>query len=102
MSTSAKHGVDAVHLPLDAAEDTPSGPPKRSKVIAYLAAIACIGCCALPLLIPLGLLTGAGVAAATTGLLVVSAVLFALAGLLWFAHHRRKSDHACSQGNCSC
>ncbi|MEU0882480.1 hypothetical protein ABZ345_28050 [Lentzea sp. NPDC005914] len=100
MSTTAKPGIDAVNLPIHAVE--PSGPPKRSKVIAYLAAIACIGCCALPLLIPLGLLASAGVAAATTGLLVVSAVLVVLAGLLWFVRHRRKSTHACSQGNCSC
>lgn len=78
-----------------------SGPPKRSKVIAAVAAVACAGCCALPLLVPLGLLGGAGVAAATTGLLVVSAVLFVIAGLVWFLHHRRTRRHTCS-GACSC
>ena len=34
--------------------------PLRSKVTAALAALACAACCALPLLIGAGLLTGAG------------------------------------------
>ncbi|MCP2246395.1 hypothetical protein [Lentzea aerocolonigenes] len=95
MSTS---GRDAVQLPITPEQ---AGPPRRSKVVASLAALACAGCCALPLLLPLGLVSGAGVAAATTGLFVVSTVLFGLAGLLWFVHHRRKARHAC-RGTCSC
>jgi mercuric ion transport protein len=75
--------------------------------MAWLAAIACVGCCALPLFVPLGLLTAAGVAAATTGLLIASGVLLALAGLLWFAHHRLRGGRTtagsgCSGGDCSC
>ncbi|SDN06559.1 mercuric ion transport protein [Lentzea albidocapillata subsp. violacea] len=102
MSTPATPGPDSVVLPVHVTQHEQSGPPKRSKVVAFLAAIACVGCCALPLLVPLGLLGGAGVAAATTGLLVVSTVLFGLAGLLWLLHHRQKSNHSCPQGNCSC
>jgi hypothetical protein len=81
--------------------------PRRSKVLALLAIVACAGCCALPVLVPLGVLTTAGVAAATTGLLVVAAVLFVLAGVLWFAHrrltHRRAHvGHGCVEGECGC
>jgi mercuric ion transport protein len=76
-------------------------------MLAVLAVIACVGCCALPVLVPLGVLTTAGVAAATTGLLVLSAVLLALAGLLWITHHqvRRRVTSAqagCGGENCSC
>jgi hypothetical protein len=102
MSTPATPGSDAVALPVHAIQHEQAGPPRRSKVVASLAALACVGCCALPLLVPLGLLGATGVAAATTGLLVVSAVLFGLAGLLWFLHRHRKSSHACEKGNCSC
>lgn len=102
MRTRATSGPDSVVLPVHVTQHEQAGPPRRSKVVAFLAAIACVGCCALPLLVPLGLLGGARIAAATTGLLVVSAVLFGLAGLLWFLHQRPKSKHACAQGNCSC
>jgi hypothetical protein len=77
--------------------------PRRSKVLALLAIVACAGCCALPVLVPLGVLTTAGVAAATTGLLVVAAVLFVLAGALWFAHRRlTPARHGCAEGECGC
>ncbi len=106
MSTPVTPGPDAASLPIEPAHRGQAGPPRRSKVVAFLAALACAGCCALPLLVPLGLLTGAGVAAATTGLLVISAVLFVLAGSLWFLNHRRtrrrQAGHACSGGRCSC
>ncbi|OLZ50288.1 hypothetical protein [Amycolatopsis keratiniphila] len=106
MSTPVTPGPEAVSLPIQPIGDERGRPPRRSKVLAFLAAIACAGCCALPLLVPLGLLSGAGIAAATTGLLVVSAVLFGLAGLLWFLHHRRtrrrQASHACAGGSCSC
>lgn len=92
-------------LPIQPAREGQDGPLRRSKVLAVLAALACAGCCAVPLLVPLGVLTGAGVAAATTGLLVVSAVLFGVAGLFWLHHHRRtrrRAGHACSGDGCSC
>lgn len=92
--------------PVPAVRDEQTGPPRRSKVLTFLAALACAGCCAIPLLVPLGVLTGAGIATATTGLLVVSGVLFLVASLLWFLHHRttrrRVTGHACAGGNCSC
>ena len=72
-------------------------------MVAFLAALVCIGCCALPPLIPLGVLGTAGVAAATTGLLVPSAVLFGLAGLLWFLRHRRSQQKAkACAADCAC
>jgi mercuric ion transport protein len=109
VNTPVKPGPDTVSLsiqPVHQAHDDQVGPPRRSKVVAFLAAIACVGCCALPLLVPLGLMSGAGIAAATTGLLAVSAALFGVAGSLWFVHRRRtrrrETGHGCAGGHCSC
>lgn len=66
-------------------------PPKHSRVIGLLATfvVACAGCCALPL-VSFGLITvGASAVAAATGLLVVAAVLFGIAGLTWALHYSR-------------
>lgn len=82
----------------------------RSKLAAVLAVLACAGCCALPVLVPLGLLTGGAVAAATTGLTIVAGVLFAAAVLLWVlnlrttrhATRRATAEHGCAGGACGC
>jgi hypothetical protein len=79
---------------------------RRSKLAAVLAVLACVGCCAVPVLVPLGMLTTGGLAAATTGLTVVSVILFAAAVLLWVLHRRTKGRAAahqgCGAGGCAC
>jgi mercuric ion transport protein len=67
------------------------GPPLRSKVTAALAVLACAACCALPVLIGVGLLTGAGAALAEQTLLAVAGLLIAVAVGMWWLHRRRAS-----------
>jgi hypothetical protein len=59
--------------------DVDNAPPTRTKVTGALAALACAACCALPLLIAAGVLTGAGAAIAQQTLLAVAAGLTAAA-----------------------
>lgn len=84
-------------------------PPTRSGVTAGLGALACAACCALPLLITAGILTGAGAALAENVLLAVSGVLFAAAAGMWWLHRRRSARKAaaggtggCASGTCNC
>jgi mercuric ion transport protein len=66
-----------------------NAPPTRSKVAGVLAALACAACCALPFLIAVGLLTGAGAAIAEKTLLAGAAGLVAAALGMWWLHRRR-------------
>jgi hypothetical protein len=70
-----------------------------------LAVVACVGCCAVPVLVPLSVLGGGAVAAATTGLTVVAGALFAAAVLLWVLHRRATqraaAPHGCGDA-CGC
>ncbi|MDP9843613.1 hypothetical protein [Streptosporangium lutulentum] len=75
------------------------GPPLRSKVTAALAVLACAACCALPVLIGVGLLAGAGAALAEQTLLAASRLLVAAAAGMWWLHRRRASRAA---GSCGC
>lgn len=70
---------------------TGGNAPLRSKVTAALAALACAACCALPLLIGAGLLTGAGGALAEQ----VLGLLAAGAAGMWWLHRRRAAGCAC-------
>jgi mercuric ion transport protein len=85
-----------------------NAPPTRSKVSAGLAALACAACCALPVLIAAGVLTGAGAAIAEKGLLAVSALMLTAAAGMWYLHRRRAARNAvaagggCASGNCGC
>ena len=85
-----------------------NAPPTRSKVAGALAALACAVCCALPLLIAAGLLTGAGAAIAQKTLLTVAAGSAAVALGMWWLHRRRSARRAmaaaagCTDGNCAC
>ncbi|MEV6596948.1 hypothetical protein AB0M36_08815 [Actinoplanes sp. NPDC051346] len=86
-----------------------NAPPKRSQVTAGLAALACAACCALPLLIAAGLLTGAGATLVENVLLGVSGALVAAAATMWWLHRRRSARKAaragaggCASGNCGC
>jgi high-affinity Fe2+/Pb2+ permease len=64
------------------------GPPTQSKITGALAALACAACCALPLLIAAGVLTGAGAAILQQTLLAVAAGLVVVALGLWWLHRR--------------
>jgi hypothetical protein len=79
-------------------------PPTRSKVTGGLAALACAGCCAIPLLIAAGVLTGTGAVILKKTLLAVSAGLVVLALGMWWLHRRRNAQHAATAGgaNCGC
>ena len=70
-------------------------PPRRSRVTGGLAALACAACCALPLLIAAGVLTGAGAAILEKTLLAVSAGLVVLALGMWWLHRRRNAQRGC-------
>lgn len=80
------------------------GPPRRSRVAATLAVVACGACCALPVMIGAGLLTGAGAAFAEQTLLAVAGLLPAAAAGMWWRHRRRSTAHTCggSGGGSGC
>ncbi|MEV5559922.1 hypothetical protein AB0L44_40300 [Nonomuraea wenchangensis] len=81
------------------------GPPLRSKVTAALAVLACATCCALPVLIGAGLLTGAGAALAEQTLLAVAGLLVAAAAGMWWLHRRRSLrgvGGSAAAGSCGC
>jgi mercuric ion transport protein len=79
-------------------------PPVRSKVTGALAALACAACCAIPLLIAAGILTGAGAAILERTLLAVAAGLFVAALGMWWLHRRRAAAAAtgCGCGRSGC
>jgi len=82
---------------------TDTAPPRRSKVTGGLAALACAACCALPLLIAAGVLTGAGAAILEKTLLAVAASLAALALGMWWLHRHRAAQRAAASGvGCGC
>lgn len=62
------------------------------------AATACALCCALPILVGLGVLTGAGAALFQNLLLAVAAAL--LAAAWWW--RRRTAQTDCGSDDCSC
>ncbi|MFI7597365.1 hypothetical protein [Actinoplanes sp. NPDC049681] len=76
-------------------------PPTRSKIAGGLAALACAACCAIPLLITAGVLTGAGAAVLKQTLLAVATGLAVLALGMWWLHRRRSSHRAATPG-CGC
>jgi hypothetical protein len=77
-------------------------PPTRSKFTGGLAALACAACCALPLLIAAGVLTGAGAAILQKTLLAVSAGLVVLALAMWWLHRRRTAQRVAAAGGAGC
>jgi mercuric ion transport protein len=88
--------------PIERAPDD-GGPPLRSKVTAALAVLACAACCALPLLIGAGLLTGAGAALAEQTLPAIAVLLIAVAAGMWWLHRRRAARTAAASGTaCGC
>ncbi|MFG3555667.1 hypothetical protein ACGGAQ_14950 [Micromonospora sp. NPDC047557] len=79
-----------------------NAPPGRSKVAGGLAVLACAACCALPLLIAAGVLTGAGAAILEKTLFAVAAGLVALALGMWWLHRRRSAQRATAGAGCGC
>lgn len=77
-------------------------PPIRSKVTGGLAALASAACCAIPLLITAGVLTGAGAAILEQTLLAVAAGLAVLALGMWWLHRRRNAQRAATAGGATC
>ena len=82
----------------------PTGPAHRTRRLlpsglTGLAALACAACCAIPLLLTAGVLTGATWAVAVSWLPGTAAVLTALAAAAWW--RTTKSRH-CAGGTCSC
>ena len=77
-------------------------PPRSSKVTGALAALSCAACCALPLLITAGVLTGAGAAMLRQAMIATAAGLAALALGLWWLHRRRAAVErsGCGCGSC--
>ena len=75
-------------------------PPARTKVTGALAAFACAVCCAIPLLIAVGVLTGAGAAILQQTLLAVAAGLVVAALGMWWLHQRRTA--ATARATCDC
>jgi len=75
------------------------------KGLGGLTGLACALCCAIPLLLAVGVLGGAGWAflgQIMPGVALALAALTALA--FWWARRRRQAAHAtgCAGGNCSC
>jgi mercuric ion transport protein len=67
-----------------------------------LAGAACAACCALPLLLGAGVLSGAGWAAAGDWMPGIAVVLAALAGGAWWRTSRRRHRAGCAGANCAC
>jgi mercuric ion transport protein len=91
------------HAPVD------TMPPRRSRITGGLAVLACVACCALPLLVAAGVLTTAGAAIAEKTLYAVAAGLVAAALGMWWLHRRRSARRAaaagatgCGGGGCGC
>jgi mercuric ion transport protein len=70
--------------------------------LAGLAGVACAACCALPLLLGAGVLSGAGWAAAGDWMPGIAVLLAALAGTAWWWTSRRRHRAGCAGGNCAC
>ncbi|MGC4864770.1 hypothetical protein ACLQ3B_04950 [Micromonospora sp. DT53] len=68
-----------------------------------LAGLACAACCAIPLLLAAGVLSGAGWAAAGAWRPGIAVTLAALAGGAWWWTIRRSHRGACASGSgCGC
>lgn len=90
-------------------EPVDTGPPRSSKAVGGFAIAACAACCAFPLFVAAGLLTGAGAALLTNVFVALAFVAVVVAAGLWFRHHRRVTRAAsannaggCAGGSCSC
>lgn len=101
-STTAPAELGAI-LHVRAGTPADAAPPRRSKVTAGLAVLACVACCTLPpVLIAAGLLTGAAGAVAGRVLFAVSGVLTVAAAGMWWLHRRRTAAATGCESGCGC
>ncbi|MFF5363732.1 hypothetical protein ACFY4I_30785 [Streptomyces scabiei] len=89
-------------MPAPAADPRPQRTPKA---LGGLAALACVACCALPVLITAGVV-GAGAGVVVGWLPALAVVLAVLAAGTWWLGQRRRSC-ACApktagEGGCGC
>jgi hypothetical protein len=78
-------------------------PRVRPVVSTGLAGTACVACCAIPLLLTIGVLSGAGWAIAGQWMPGVALSLVALTVLAWWRTSRRMDRGDCTGGHaCSC
>ncbi len=66
--------------------------------LTSLAGLACAACCAIPLLLTAGVLSGAGWAAAGAWMPGIAIALAALAGAAWWWARRRRHRSGCAGG----
>lgn len=89
-------------MPDPAADPRPARTPKA---LGGLAALACVACCALPVLITAGVL-GAGASAVVGWLPTLAVVLAVLAAGSWWLGQRRRScscaPKAAGEDGCGC
>uniref|UniRef100_A0AAU2K274 Mercury transporter n=1 Tax=Streptomyces sp. NBC_00049 TaxID=2903617 RepID=A0AAU2K274_9ACTN len=80
-------------------------PQRTPKALGGLAALACVACCALPVLITAGVV-GAGAGAVVGWLPALAVVLAVLAAGTWWYGQRRRSCSCASktagEGGCGC
>lgn len=82
-----------------------SAPPVRGRITGGLAALACAACCAVPLFVAAGIVTGASGAVLEKTLLAVAAGLAVTALGMWWLHRDRTARRAArgsSQPGCGC
>ncbi len=83
--------------------DRASARRRLPTVLAGLAAVACVACCALPLLLAAEALSGVGWGITGQWLPALAVLLIASAGVLWWTSRRRRHRDGCSGGaGCSC
>ena len=71
--------------------------------LAGLWALACVACCALPLVLAAGALSGAGWVITGQWPPAVVGLLLASAAVVWWSFHRRRHQQGCPGGaGCSC
>lgn len=70
--------------------------------LTSLAGLACVACCAIPLLLAAGVLSGAGWAAAGRWMPGVAVALAAAAGAAWWWARRRRHRARCGGSGCAC
>ncbi|WP_433719366.1 hypothetical protein ACQP2Y_32460 [Actinoplanes sp. CA-051413] len=85
----------------------PSGLTARTRRLlppglTGLAALACAACCAIPLLLTAGVLSGATWAVAVSWLPGTAAALTALAAAAWWRTTHNPHRARCTGGTCSC
>jgi mercuric ion transport protein len=80
-------------------------PHRAPKALGGLAALACVACCALPILITAGVV-GAGAGAVVGWLPALAVVLAVLAAGTWWLGQRRRScscaPKTTGEGGCGC